>query len=86
MKEYKIDDILNGDYDFETKLIMAAYDNGLHIGLERKSEEIATNLLKCGCDIEFVHENTKLHLKKVEILKNNLLKETTDTRKDDNNG
>jgi len=43
--------------------------NGRKESEEKKSIEIATNLLKCGCDIEFVHENTKLSIEQITKLK-----------------
>ncbi len=66
-------------YDHEVELAKVAEENGRDKGREegRRQEktEIATNLLKCGMTVEFVHENTKLPIDEIKKLKNSFSKE-----------
>ncbi len=65
------DKILRGVYDREVELYEIAFEEGA----ENKSLEIATNLLKSGMTVEFVHENTKLPIDEIKKLKNSFSNE-----------
>ncbi len=77
------DKILRGVYDREVELYEIALEEGAEKGreegreegAENKSLEIATNLLKSGMTLEFVHENTKLPLDEIKKLKNSFSNE-----------
>ncbi len=87
MKEYIKDakDAMTNDkslreaYDREVELYEIALEegaeNGREEGAEKKCIEIATNLLKSGMTVEFIHENTKLPIDEIKKLKNSFSKE-----------
>ncbi len=91
MEEYIIDaknaiehdDDLRKAYKRKSENIRISYKHGRKEGLEEgreegaenKSIEIATNLLKCGMTIEFVHKNTELPIDEVKKIKNSFSKE-----------
>ncbi len=58
-------------YDYEVELAKVAEENGR----EEEKAKIATNLLKSGMTVEFVHENTKLSIEEIKKLKNSFSNE-----------
>ncbi len=58
-------------YDHEIELAKVAEENGR----DKEKAEIATNLLKSGMTVEFIHENTKLPIDEITKLKNSFSKE-----------
>jgi len=68
-----LDDDLREAYDHEAESLLAereiGFDEGHEKGRKEGKIEIATNLLKNGCTVEFVHENTKLSIKEIARLK-----------------
>ncbi len=69
------DKILRGVYDREVELYEIAFEEGAEKGRDKEKVEIATNLLKSGMTVEFIHENTKLPIDEIKKLKNSFSKE-----------
>ncbi len=82
MEDYIVDakkvmniDILKDEYDYIADVAMSSRINGFYEGAEKKSLEIATNLLKSGMTVEFIHENAKLSVEEIKKIKNSFSKE-----------